>query len=124
MVRASLIHAASHDFRDWIFTNSFIDMGFEGIHYIWSRNGGAMDCKMARLDCCLCSKDWRLLFSEASILHPTKLHSNHQVAWFNHSDFLPKIRDSWCTNVPILETLSNLKFELSAWNKKCLRKYF
>ncbi|KAG8654980.1 hypothetical protein MANES_05G199150v8, partial [Manihot esculenta] len=125
------------DFRQWIFDNSLIDLGFEGTPFTWSKGGINSSYKAARLDRCLCTEIWRMTFSRATVIHAPKLHSDHcpifmncfgvtnssirrfhfQAAWTAHKDFVDVVSRGWKQNTSLFDNLKSTKDSLSQWNR-------
>lgn len=45
--------------------------------FTWWKGRSSDTLKMARLDRALCSPRWRVMFPEAMVFHPARLHSDH-----------------------------------------------
>lgn len=65
------------DFNDWISNSKLIYLGFDGGPFTWWKGRSSDTLKMARLDRALCSPRWRVMFPEAMVFHPARLHSDH-----------------------------------------------
>ncbi|KAG8634680.1 hypothetical protein MANES_17G070550v8 [Manihot esculenta] len=127
----------AHDFSDWIFKYSLIDLGFVGSGFTWQRSGENVPYQAARLDRCFVSTDWRLDYVDAIVEHPPKLHSDHVpivircqgvlafgvcpfrflTAWTLHAQFDQVVACSWDPNRSLIHNLSTLKIQLGEWNR-------
>ncbi|XP_038688766.1 uncharacterized protein LOC119987931 [Tripterygium wilfordii] len=134
-------------FRDWIFDNGLIDMGFVGSILTWSRGSHGQLFKGARLDRAMCNGAWRELFDEASLLHLPKNRSDHapilvridsmngshkdsissfrfQAAWLTHPEFHNLIQDNWDSGDTITNNNTRIASVLSAWNSNTFGNIF
>ncbi|XP_021598828.1 uncharacterized protein LOC110604828 [Manihot esculenta] len=75
--------AGASDFRQWIFDNSLIDLGFKGTPFTWSKGGINSSYKAVRLDHCLCTEIWHTIFSRVTVINAPKLHSDHCPIFMN-----------------------------------------
>ncbi|GAA0162944.1 hypothetical protein LIER_18928 [Lithospermum erythrorhizon] len=62
---------------------SVVDIGFDGYPYTWSNNFISPYSTRARLDRCLVSKCWGLLFPDAKLSHYSSNHSDHLTLLLN-----------------------------------------
>ncbi|XP_031101868.1 uncharacterized protein LOC116005772 [Ipomoea triloba] len=65
------------DFRDWIFSEALIDLGYSGTKFTWRRGREEGTFKGARLDRALCSMDWLDQMKDTKVYHLTAFGSDH-----------------------------------------------
>lgn len=128
----------SSGFKDWIFGQSLIDMGFHGSKFTWTRGLHSSSFKGARLDRALCNFEWKLLFPEANVVHLPKVKSDHslllidymdsrgrqsprqfrfQAAWLSHPGFKKVIVSTWNQNSSLSDNNLLMASVLDRWNK-------
>lgn len=126
-----------NDFINWIYEEGFMDLGFTGQTFTWSRRYQEDEWKGARLDRVLCNSEGRILFPEAKVEHLPRVGSDHcpilfcsndngrtrnvrpfrfQIAWFTHPGFGDEVKKSWdpCTNLAYNKEI--LVRNLKKWN--------
>ncbi|XP_031116794.1 uncharacterized protein LOC116020460 [Ipomoea triloba] len=65
------------DFKNWIFEEALLDLGYKGQKFTWKRGREGETFKGARLDRALCSTNWLDTFPDTSVTHLTMLKSDH-----------------------------------------------
>lgn len=75
----------SRDFVSWYSHSHLIDLGFHGPKFTWQRRS-----LLERLDRALNNQVWRIIFSEASIFHLTRLHSDPRPLLVKVQSFTPR----------------------------------
>ncbi|XP_031090984.1 uncharacterized protein LOC115995981 [Ipomoea triloba] len=65
------------DFRNWIFREALVDLGFSGQKFTWRQGRDDENFKAARLDRALSSMDWLDLIHEKKVTHLPTLGSDH-----------------------------------------------
>ena len=124
-----LANHRSASFTEWIFDQGFLDMGYSGPNFTWTRGLTSLTFKGARLDRALCNVAWRELFPKASVFHLPKNHSDHapllvrvnrsrdkardkrfqfQATWIPHPEFQGVIRNMWNNKVAFVENVINM----------------
>lgn len=136
--------AGSRDFQNSLSTSELVDLGYEGTTFTWCRGRGFNNLKMARLDRALCSTNWRMAFSEAKVIRPVRLHSDHipviidmrphkstpklgfrfQLAWIPHKGFSDVVKHNWQKGVSIIEAAKGIGGSLSEWNRNVFGNIF
>ncbi|KAG8636043.1 hypothetical protein MANES_16G093425v8 [Manihot esculenta] len=136
--------AGSRDFQNSLSTSELVDLGYEGTTFTWCRGRGYNNLKMARLDRALCSTNWRMAFSEAKVIRPVRLHSDHipviidmrphkstpklgfrfQLAWIPHKGFSDEVKHNWQKGVSIIEAAKGIGGSLSEWNRNVFGNIF
>jgi len=133
-------------FEKWIDDNAFIDLGFTGPPFTWSRGLNPETKKCARLDRGLCNQEWRLLFEEAGVHHLLQNQSDHcpiliapygfislkhtlkpfrfQAAWFTHDSFKNYLQENWRRDSPLYPQLLHFSDELIKWNREVFGNLF
>nr|GME00746.1 splicing factor 3B subunit 2 [Ipomoea batatas] len=108
----------NNDFKDWIFEEALVDLGFSGQKFTWKRGMENATFKGARLDRALCSMEWIERFGNTEVTHLPMVNSDHcpilissasssqthsksfkfQGAWTRHPRFLEAIKEAWNGN--------------------------
>ena len=88
-----LANHRSTGFMDWIFDQGFLDMGYSGPNFTWTRGLTSSTFKGARLDRALCNVAWREIFLEVSVFHLSKNHSDHTPLLVRVNGSCDKARD-------------------------------
>ncbi|XP_062028604.1 uncharacterized protein LOC133744523 [Rosa rugosa] len=128
--------------QDWVCRNGLIDMGYQGADYTWKNNS-----VKERLDRGFCSRDWRLLFPDACIMHLARMKSDHcpilvklnhssrvirrnspfrfHAMWMQHDSYLDMVNGTW-TNCPgdLQAKTTTLAKSLRIWNKEVFGNIF
>lgn len=120
-----------------------VDLGFSGARFTWSRGLSSENFKGAHIDRALCSMEWQLQFSTATVTHLPKLNSDHcpllvnlldsppaasagrsfrfQLAWFAHHNFKDWFPQNWDRGKMILVlNFQCLQRELPHGVERCL----
>lgn len=65
--------------RAWLLIHncSFLDMGFSGQPYTWTNSQTGSGRILERIDRAWCTKEWRILFPYAVVIHLPRSHSDH-----------------------------------------------
>lgn len=72
-----VVDAGIRDFRHFIDSNGFIDMGYGGAPFTWCNNIGGLARVWVRLDRAFCNASWRELYQGATVKHFSRaLHYN------------------------------------------------
>ncbi|XP_031124346.1 uncharacterized protein LOC116027060 [Ipomoea triloba] len=128
----------SSDFANWINSEGWIDMGFNGPPLTWVRGQVTGIDKGARLDRALCNVAWRQLFPESMVSHLPRLASDHapllitiekrvssltrhyfkfQAAWFTDPSFMNLVRNSWVRTGDVCSNVNRVESALTIWNR-------
>ncbi|XP_021762943.1 uncharacterized protein LOC110727671 [Chenopodium quinoa] len=135
----------SHKFNAWVHENNLIEIEFSGPAHTWAR-GNSVETRSARLDCALCSGEWRMRLDKAQVRHLPALQSDHcplfispngfapleainrpfrfQDAWLTHENFGEFIHKKWDKSAPLMPLLNSLSLELQNWNKEIFHNIF
>ncbi|XP_031124340.1 uncharacterized protein LOC116027055 [Ipomoea triloba] len=125
------------DFRNWIFDEALVDLGFSGQKFTWKRGNDEGTFKGARLDRALCSLDWCTQMKDTKVVHLPAFGSDHcpvliefdkkiikgqrrfmfQGAWTTHHAFLDLIKKSWNENDTVWQTKDNMIRNFQVWNR-------
>ncbi|XP_019170571.1 PREDICTED: uncharacterized protein LOC109166142 [Ipomoea nil] len=132
-------------FRNWIFEEGLINVGFEGPQFTWCRGLSLTSFKAARLDRALCNSEWRMRFLDASVLHLPMVGSDHapllirtkesqkcaglrnfkyNVAWSTHPDFSKFIKENWNADYDLDHAKEELARKLQDWNHSSFENIF
>ncbi|XP_019168344.1 PREDICTED: uncharacterized protein LOC109164047 [Ipomoea nil] len=133
-------------FRDWIFQEGLLDLGYTGTRFTWMRGTNSDSFKGARLDRVLCNVDWRLRFPDATVQHLPIVQSDHSplflntapivpkriyprrfrfnAAWITHPDFRKMVQINWDVNKDVFENKSLLAENLDSWNRDTFGNIF
>ena len=76
-------------FRDAIDACGFIDLGYTGSKFTWSKHYNNGYSIWERLDRALCTSDWLKLFAGTKVSHLTCTTSDHIPLWITPSDIPP-----------------------------------
>ncbi|XP_031112000.1 uncharacterized protein LOC116015972 [Ipomoea triloba] len=137
--------ARCSDFRQWIYQEGLLDLGFIGAEFTWMRGNNTDSFRGARLDRALCNVEWRTRFPEAKVEHLPLINSDHapllirsdphlntvgrkafrfNMAWAVHADFINCVKKSWDSGKGIEENKQNTAVALQAWNKNTVGNIF
>ncbi|XP_031105865.1 uncharacterized protein LOC116010543 [Ipomoea triloba] len=125
------------DFKNWIFREALIDLGFEGQKFTWRRGRERETFKGARLDRALCSMEWMDCMPHTKVIHLTALGSDHcpilidmdtqerkkgdrfmfQGAWTRHHSFIDIVRQHWIKENTVWQNLDEMTTKLKDWNR-------
>ncbi|XP_031124242.1 uncharacterized protein LOC116026955 [Ipomoea triloba] len=115
-------NARCADFKEWIFQEGLVDLGFEGTKFTWMRGINSDSFRAARLDRALSSVEWRLNFPNAIVNHLPMINSDHSpllisciprhefngerkfkfnMAWTTHVDFQRCVKEAWVTDMEL-----------------------
>lgn len=67
----------STSFADWIFKQGLVDLGFSGQAFTWVKNSKLAGSLKLRLDRCLTSTNWKIMYPEAHVKHLPYVFSDH-----------------------------------------------
>lgn len=136
---AKFKHNKSVRFRDWIFDQGLIDMGFEGPRLTWRRGSEDTIIKGARLDRVLANGDWCMRFQNTSVKHLPMLHSDHSpllinldcqqqrkkkhnfrfcAEWLMDKSFYDTVNQAWRQNDEFSDNIKNIIPTLEEWNRQ------
>ena len=79
-------------FREVIDECGFMDMGFEGSKYTWSKHFGNGISIWERLDRCLVTNSWFLKFGGSKVYHLNCTSSDHVPILISLSGLIPPVR--------------------------------
>ncbi|XP_031131792.1 uncharacterized protein LOC116033172 [Ipomoea triloba] len=125
------------DFRNWIFSEALLDLGFSGPNFTWRRGKEEGTFKGARLDRALCSLDWIDRMHDTKVTHLTAIGSDHspilvefdtkvkqggndfmfQGAWTRHRDFLDFTRQNWDKEGSVWQNKDTMAVKFKDWNR-------
>ncbi|CAN1152509.1 hypothetical protein LINPERHAP2_LOCUS18787, partial [Linum perenne] len=74
----------SEPFKDFIFNNELIDLGFTGQRYTWTNLKLGEENIKERLDRGLCMVEWRNRFEKAIVYHKPMIGSDHTPLRLEH----------------------------------------
>ena len=111
------------------------DLQFHGPRFTWSR-GSLFKC----LDRVISNSKWASIFSDSTVLHLSKLSSNHrpilvrsnelssrnlhsrlfwfQAAWLTNESFQDFVAESWDQNLHHLDAVDQFRLKVTVWNKQ------
>ncbi|XP_031095145.1 uncharacterized protein LOC115999435 [Ipomoea triloba] len=133
------------DFKEWIFREGLIDLGFTGSRYTWMRGTNTASFRGARLDRALSTVDWRIRNPNAMVEHLPIINSDHapllitcnpslntvtrkpfrfNMAWSLHTDFMNCVRSSWDTGKGLEENKIRTAEALQNWNRNTFGDIF
>ncbi|XP_031119046.1 uncharacterized protein LOC116022462 [Ipomoea triloba] len=133
------------DFRNWIFREGLIDMGFVGTKFTWMRGIDSSTFKGARLDRALSNANWKTRFPQAIVEHLPMINSDHSpllvscnptpevsgtrpfrfnLAWSTHEDFMNFVRRSWADDKHLEENKNAMAKALPIWNRDTFGNVF
>ncbi|XP_031110827.1 uncharacterized protein LOC116014988 [Ipomoea triloba] len=133
------------DFRNWIFREGLIDLGYIGSKFTWMRGINSASFRGARLDRALCNADWKFRFPEAVVEHLPMIDSDHSpllisctpkaattrkkpfrfnMAWATHEDFINCVRRTWMPEKQLEENKTTMAEALSIWNRSTFGNIF
>ena len=116
-------------FKNCLDTCSLIYLGFQGPRYTWVNKQDIGFFIQERLDRAFANQDWMNLYSEASVTHLTRVHSDHcpillcldklsalrltrpfrfQPVWMSHPLFTSVLESNWASDLSLNTNL--LKF--------------
>ena len=125
---------------------NLIDLGFIGSRFTWRGplwNG--KDRVFKRLDRALANVDWRIRYSEATILTLPRVASDHhpiiinldahienpsnrpfrfEATWLQHLDFPLFVQTNWNQNAPFTDAISDITMKLKDWNREVFGNLF
>ncbi|XP_031101106.1 uncharacterized protein LOC116004996 [Ipomoea triloba] len=102
----------NNDFRNWIFEEALIDLGFEGQKFTWKRGQESGTFKGARLNRALCSIDC------IDCPHDNYINTfKFQGAWVRHPNFLETVKENMNENAIVWDNKDNLATKLKDWNR-------
>lgn len=101
------------------------DLGFKGSKFTWT-NRNSRNLILERLDRCLANNDWLHIFSDATVTHLPRTHSDHcpilvnlqrlpskpkkpfrvESMWCSHPSFVQVIQESFSSNVPLTDAIA------------------
>ncbi|XP_031124225.1 uncharacterized protein LOC116026939 [Ipomoea triloba] len=130
-------HHRNGDFKNWIFTEALVDLGFMGQKFTWRRGREEGTFKGARLDRALCSMDWVERMCETRVVHLTTIASDHcpilidldtnnskrqhnfmfQGAWASHHSFLDLIKNNWRMDDTVWNNREHMATTFKQWNR-------
>lgn len=121
-------------FNNWFHDNRLIDLHFKGPCFTWSR--GTL---FKRLDRAICNDHWNSLFTEASVLHLPKIHSDHHpilvsfesnlnrrnsvkpfhflTAWLMDHSFISLVAKEWRDSEGYFQAAHVFVDKVSKWNR-------
>lgn len=70
-----------------------VDLGFNGSPYSYARKLHSCITSLVMLDRVVSNDSWRLMYTEASIYHLPRIHSNHNVTLVKHYGEVPPAKD-------------------------------
>lgn len=126
-------------FKEWIFEEGMIDLGYTGNKYTWMRGRDRDSFKGARLDRAMGTTEWLSMFPEISVHHLPIFNSNHapvlvrlknkseskkygfkfQAAWLTHPEFTNKVRELWNDEETTSDNNKRIAPMLMDWNRRC-----
>lgn len=86
-----------------------IDLGYASPAFTWSSNAMQTQSIFERLDRDLCITDWRLLFTDAAVLHLPSIDIDHSPILLNTMRRPPKRKRTRSSNTTGLITFSLMK---------------
>ncbi|XP_019197687.1 PREDICTED: uncharacterized protein LOC109191482 [Ipomoea nil] len=128
----------SSDFKNWIFREGLIDLGFTGSKFTWKRGIDTPSFKGARIDMELGNIAWKISFPNSLVEHLPMINSDHSpilvnsefvsqasstksfrfnLAWSTHPSFLDCVKKAWCKGGNLESNKAALAKSLAAWNK-------
>ncbi|KAJ8429322.1 hypothetical protein Cgig2_025558 [Carnegiea gigantea] len=111
---------AAQSGRHWIENNGFIDLGFSGPKFTWTKGNNPETQKCARLDRVLCNMAWRTRYQEGAVQHLLQNYSDHPPLLINtrgfaqvskrpkHEKFNQTLNESWLVNTAIVPALQSI----------------
>ncbi|XP_019171107.1 PREDICTED: uncharacterized protein LOC109166674 [Ipomoea nil] len=129
------------DFRNWMFNEGLVDLGYIGQTFTWKRGNDQTTFKGARLDRAICSLDLLETFHNTKVTHLAANSSDHcpikicidetqrsyqtpfrfQGAWTSHAGFLDCIRNAWNVKTDVWSNRENMAAKLKVWNRDVFR---
>ena len=115
-------------FNKWFHDNQLIDLHFKGPCFSWSRRS-----LFKRLDRAICNNQWNASFTEASVLHLLKFHSDHcpilvtinavnpfrfLAAWLTDQSFQSLVAKEWYSSKGYIQATRDFVDKVSEWNKE------
>ncbi|CAN1221989.1 hypothetical protein LINGRAPRIM_LOCUS458 [Linum grandiflorum] len=75
--------ASTAPFRNFMFNNNLLDLGFQGDPFTWSNGRQGNDHIKERLDRAISNNSWRILFDRAIVFHEPAIGSDHCPIYIN-----------------------------------------
>ncbi|XP_019172110.1 PREDICTED: uncharacterized protein LOC109167542 [Ipomoea nil] len=128
----------SSDFKNWIFREGLIDLGFTGSKFTWKRGIDTPSFKGARLDRALGNIAWKISFPNSLVEHLPMINSDHSpilvnsksvsqapstksfrfnLAWSTHPSFIDCVKQAWSKWGNLESNKTAMAKSLAAWNK-------
>lgn len=76
-------------FNNWLYSNRLYDLQYKGPHFTWSRGNLSK-----RLDRAVCNEDWLTKYADSSVLHLSKIGSDHRPILVRFEKAVRRVRDN------------------------------
>ncbi|XP_026458518.1 uncharacterized protein LOC113359035 [Papaver somniferum] len=127
------------EFITMIRERDILDLGYAGPAFTWSNNSTLNNPTFERLDRAVCNSEWRILFSDAAVLHLPRIESDHspiilntmrkppkrkqnykfEFYWADHPQFKEVMQNSWYNSAgSTISRLTTLGEGLWKWSMK------
>ncbi|CAN0926190.1 hypothetical protein LINGRAHAP2_LOCUS35190 [Linum grandiflorum] len=130
-------YSSTLDFRNFLFDNELMDMGYIGDAFTWTNGQANGDEIKVRLDRALCSPRWRVDYEDATVFHEQRIGSDHRplsislhgnnrqrchpfrfdARWMSKDQCNLIIQEKWQAEENVAEKLKRCATDLKKWSK-------